>query len=147
MASTTRPTSRVKKKQMKRLLNFGRFAAALLAVFITAVGVPVALCAAMPDRPSMAPATACHETSGGERHCAPPRVEARDDCCGAMAAQPPPATLSKAVPTGPGLSALLPAAITVSIAPAASPAAFAPVSRLFQRSGRALLSLHHTLLI
>ena len=132
---------------MKPLLNFGRFAAALLAVFITAAGALVALCVAMPDRLSMAPATACHETFGGERHCAPPRVEAGDEWCCAMAAQPPRATLSGAVPTGPGLDAPLPAAITVSIAPAASPAAFAPVSRPLQRSGRALLSLHHTLLI
>ena len=132
---------------MKPSRRFSRLAAALLAILTMAVGAPVALCAAMPDCPSMAPASACHEESAVQRHCAPPRVEASDDCCGVMAAQPPPATPSEKAPTGSAFEAAPPALITVSIAPAPSPATFAPVFRPFQRSGRALLSLHHTLLI
>jgi hypothetical protein len=123
-----------------------RIAVTLLAVLITAAGAPIARCAAMPDCPAMTPATSCHGTSGGERHCAPARFEASDDCCTTAVEQSLPAAIEK-------LSAAAGTELPVAAgaAPSLPPPARSSIAALGARppapSGRALLSLHHTLLI
>jgi len=124
-----------------------RLAALVLAVFLTAAGAPVALCATMPDCPTMAPAEQCHGSSGIERHCPPPRVDASDDCCGMMAAQPLPVAAAETTAADRGLDAALPTAVSAPAVPAPGPTASPPGVRPLQRSGRTLLSLHQTLLI
>jgi hypothetical protein len=131
---------------MSHLRHFGRFAIALLATFSVAAGAPAMTCGAMADCPMPVPADDCHETSGEAHGCAPPQVEAGDDCCCVVAAQPVSAPPSEA--SAPSVAA--PAPGPAAPAPAATgadrpvPAGHPPLPR---PAGRALLSLQQTLLI
>ena len=132
---------------MARNLGTARVAAALLAALVTVAGAPSASCAAMPDCPAMAPATSCRGPSHGERHCAPTRLEANDECCAASAASSLPAAAIEKLTAQAGVESPLAAAVTPSL-PAPSRGSMPALSaRPLGPSGRALLSLHHTLLI
>jgi hypothetical protein len=131
---------------MKAPRNFGRFAAALLAVLIAAAGAPVALCAAMPDCPMSAPASHCHAAPGAERHCAPPSVQEGDDCCVLVAV--PPATAAATTEAPGPLIVEAPEPMGVATLLVATPPAPSEGGWFVARSaGRALLSLHQTFLI
>lgn len=134
------------RAQTSHLRHFGRFAIALLATFSLAAGAPSMTCGAMADCPMQAPADDCHETSGEAHGCAPEQVEAGDDCCCVMAAQPVSAPPSEA--SAPSVAAAAPAPAAPLLAASGSdrpvPARQPPLPR---PAGRALLSLHQTFLI
>jgi hypothetical protein len=126
--------------------HFGRYGIALLALVLTAAGAPAMTCGAMADCPMLAAADDCHETSGEAHGCAPEQVEAGDDCCCVMAAQPVSAPPSEA--SAPSVAAAAPG-------PAAPPPATTGADRPVparqppnpRAAGRALLSLQQTFLI
>jgi hypothetical protein len=131
---------------MKRLRHLGTPGIPLLAVLVTMAGAPALACAAMPDCAMTAPAEDCHG-SVSHHGCAPPTLQADEDCCGMLAAQPP---VSAAPSERPGVSlaadAPLPASPWLVASPARRPApgGAPPPSR---PAGRSLLSLQQTFLI
>jgi len=118
---------------------------ALLAALLAAAGAPAVVCAAIPDCPMMTAASGCHESVASSDSYDSTRLDRALDCC-TVSAQPAPAAAQQA-PTGPsgfelasasqpGAPVVPPIAVeAVEVPPAARPA------------GRALLSLHQTLLI
>lgn len=132
---------------MARISDLARIAVALLAVLITAAGAPIALCAAMPDCPAMTPATSCHGPNPGERHCAPARFEASDDCCTPSVDQSLPAAAMEKLSAAAATELPVAAGAAPSLPTPARTSMAALAARPLAPSGRTLLSLHHTLLI
>lgn len=120
---------------------------ALLAVVMTAAGVPAMVCASMSDCPMMQPVTpSCHGTD--DSRPAPHRIDTRNACC-EMSAESPVSTPGIQPATVHLLDVAVPAdAVAEPIAELAPPV---PLTRdtgpRDGPAGRSLLSLHQTLLI
>lgn len=125
--------------------GLGRLAVALLAAWITAPGAAASSCAAVQTCPHRAAASTCHAASGADHHRASSQTPAAGDCCRLMAAEPSAAPV--VTPASSDLPTPALAVVAASMTAAPTRATLTAVSRPLQRSGRALLSLHQTLLI
>lgn len=143
---------------MNRIRHSGTFASALLALLLVAMGLPVGVCATMPDCPMMAAgqmagmadmaAGGCHRAAAD--HCALPQVEMDAACdCGISlptAPAPVPSSDELSVRLAASVVALAPPVVAPAVVEIAPPAPEASPPTL-RPSGRSLLSLHQTLLI
>lgn len=118
---------------------------ALLAGLLAAAGAPAAVCAAMPDCPMGMAATDCLGSGASSDACDATRLDRAMDCC-AISAPPAPAAQQEVTgPSGYELASTSQPLAPAVVAPAAGPAAEDPPAG--RPAGRALLSLHQTLLI
>lgn len=131
------------KLSHRHRLRFSGYA--LLAALLAAAGAPAVVCAAMPDCPMGTAASDCHESGPSNHSCDSMRLDRAMDCC-TVSAQTAPAAAQEA-PTGPSGSEL--ASATQPGAPVVPPVAdeAVEVPPAAPPAGRALLSLHQTLLI
>lgn len=119
---------------------------ALFATLLATSALAAAPCAAMFDCPMKVAACGCPATSGVESHCPSSPSPAKDEDCPGMAAAEPAANRTAEAPTPLVVEAPEPVGgVAVPVAPSIALAEEA--ARGARPAGRALLSLHQSLLI